>query len=501
MQGKKLGIVVIGALFAVFFSAGLAVRSGEKSAAPSFSREEVAEHSSDGDCWLIVDGMVFDMSEASKGHPGRFTCGGDGTENYFKNHGPGVSAKMMQFYIGDLADGGEKKEDAANEEGEKKSATIAPEKELFVPEGSWDPKELMIVMERENRSLLAIDGKTHTPVGRVKDIGERVHTQVFSPDGNFAYHISRDGWLTKIDLRTLDPVGFVRVGESSRGTALSEDGRFVAVGNYEPPTAVFVDADTMEIVKTIDLFDYENGKRVSARAGAMVEYGNKIIVTLKDTASVWVVDTEKRGLPITQYFWDIGSDDDILHDGYLTSDGKYFVVAMQESNNVWVMDASTMTPVATVPTGKKPHTGPGATWKNYTFVPALGEGKITAIDTRTWTPAAYIKTGGPGLFVRSYPDESYPYIWADTAFEENEDEIYVIDGRTLEIVKTLVPMEGKRSIHPEFTRDGKFVYVAVWTGDKVFVYDADTFEVVKEIDAITPSGISNVGIRLEEPGI
>lgn len=62
-------------------------------------------------------------------------------------------------------------------------------------------------------------------------------------------------------------------------------------------------------------------------------------------------------------------------------------------------------------------------------------------------------------------------------------------------------MPGKKAVHPEFTRDGKYVYVGVWGGNKVYVYDAKTLEVVTTIDAVTPTGISNVGLRTEEPGL
>jgi len=498
MKKEYSGIIIILLILAIAVGiGGLMQKTGDKDSGDKYTVGDVAKHNKTDDCWLIVDELVFDLTEQSKAHPGAFTCGGDGSENYHKNHGPKIRDKMMVFLIGELVGGHE----SAGNLGITETAPISPKKELFVPEGSWNPLDLMIVMERENRSLLAIDSSTHKSVGRVKDIGERVHTQVFSPDGNFTYHISRDGWLTKIDLRTLDPVGFVKVGTDSRGTALTDDGKIVAVGNYAPESVVLIDAETLEIIKSIDLFDYEGGVRVASRAGALVEDGENIIVALKDTASVWVIDAGARGMPVSKYYWDIGTDEDVLHDGYLTADGKFFVVSVQGSDYVWVLDTDTFEEVAKVTTGQKPHTGPGATWGNTTFVPALGEGLITAIDTLTWEPKKYIKTGGPGLFIRSYPDPSYPYVWADTAFEDQEDEIYVIDGEKLEIVETLIPMEGKRSIHPEFTRDGKFVYVAVWMGDKVYVYDSLTFEVVTTIDAITPSGISSVGLRIEEPGI
>lgn len=505
---KKDALIAL-VITAVVVAAGVTVTAYKKSGASVdaeggkiYMATEVAAHNKTEDCWVVIDGLVFDLTESSKTHPGMFTCGGDGSANYHKNHGPTIRSRMMPFLIGKInpASAGQLATRAAV--AATTTETIAPTRELFAKEGSWNPLDLMIVMERDNKSLLAIDGSTHKAVGRVKDIGKQVHTQVFSPDGKFTYHISRDGWLTKIDLRTLKPAGFVRVGTDSRGTGITDSGKYVAIGNYEPRNVVIIDAETLAIIKKIDLLDTTGGTVTSSRAGAVAEYGEKFIVSLKDARSVWVIDTEKRGIPVSNYFWDIGQKGDVLHDGYLTPDSKFYITAVQGSDVAWVLDTKNMKEVAEVKTGKTPHTGPGATWGNYTFVQALAEGVLTAIDMRTWTVAAYIKTGGAGLFTRSYyKDPSYPYIWADTAFGEVKDEIDVIDGATLKIVKKLFPMKGERAVHPEFTRDGKFVYVAVWTGNKVFVYDSKTFEVVATIDAITPTGISSVDLRTEEPGL
>lgn len=471
---------------------------------------EVAVHNKIDDCWIILDNKVFNMTEASKGHPSMFNCGGDGSAVYHKNHGPVIRDRMNPYANGKLDDASISKL-AGNKQATSteiigtavQEVEIHPHPELFVPKGSWNPLDIMMVMERDNHSLLAIDGSTHKAVGRINDIGSQPHTEVFSPDGNYTFHISRDGWLTKINLKTLEEVKHVKVGISSRGTGLTDDGKYIVIGNYEPQNVVILDAHTLEIIKTIDLFDVRDGKTIRSRAGAVVESGDKIFVALKDLQSVWVIDISKRGFPISNYFWNIGKEGDTLHDAYLTPDGKFFIAAVQGSDFAWVLDTRTMKEVARVPTGKTPHTGPGATWHNITFVPSLGEGSITAIDMNTWTAKAYIKTAGPGLFVRSYSkDPSYPYIWADSPLAtKGDDQIYVIDGQTLTIKKTLIPMPGKKAVHPEFSRDGKYVYVGVWGGNKVYVYDSKTFEVIATIDAITPTGISNVGLRVEEPGL
>lgn len=492
-------VVLIGAL--VFFLQGVREETEEPEKESGFSAVQVATHGSDDDCWLIIDRQVFDVTEAAKWHPGMFKCGTDASENYHKNHGPIVRPQMLVYKIGELK-GEEGRRVSPDDQVKEQRESIDPKTEFLVENKVLNTLDLMAVVERDNESLLFIDSSIHVPIARITNVGYQPHTEVFSPDAKFSYLISRDGWVTKINLETLLAEKSVRVGTNSRGTALTDDGKFLVIGNYEPETIVVLNPETLEIIKTIDLVVVRDGKTLRSRAGALVESGQQVIVALKDLNSVWVLDTSKQDLPISNMFWNIGGMESLLHDGYLTADGKFFVVAAQDANVVWVLDLKTMKEVARVPTGKKPHTGPGATWGHTTFVPSLGEGILTAIDTRTWTAEKYITTGGPGLFVRSYDDPKYPYVWADAAFGgEHNDEIYVIDGKTLEIVKTLIPMDGKQVIHPEFTRDGKYVYVIVWGGNKVYVYDSLTFEVKATIDATTPSVISNVGVRIREPGI
>jgi DNA-binding beta-propeller fold protein YncE len=452
----------------------------------TYTMAEVTKHNRPEDCWLVIDNLVFNATEAAVAHPAMFNCGTDASANYHKNHGDKISDKMMKFYIGKLS--GEAKTEAKT----KSYDSLSPTKELYAEVGSWENEELMAVVEKDAENILFIDGTDHETVGRIKGVGFQPHTSVFSPDKKYMY----------INLSTLEPEIHVRVGTNSRGTALTDDGKYLAVGNYEPHNIVVVDADTMKTVKTIDASGTVDGKSVGSRVGVVVEKGQDFIVGLKDVNSVWVIGQNNSEWVVKNKYDNIGKNQSPMHDGYLTPDGKYFVIAVQGANAVWVLNTANWQTVGEVATGKTPHTGPGATWGNTTYVPALEEGLITAINTETWQPVASIKTGGPGLFVRSYfGNPNYPYVWADTAFGEHKDEIYVIDARTNTIAKTLIPVKGKSSWHPEFTLDGSSVYVVSQEGNEVTVYDANNFEVKARIKADTPSAVSNVGLRVEEPGL
>lgn len=465
----------------------------------AFTRDDVALHNNTEDCWIIIDEKVFNATEPARLHPALFSCGTDASENYHKNHGATIRDKMMKYFIGDVMEG---TGITAVDTPFTKNESLNPKRELFVQEGSWQPRELIVIVEKDTENLLFVDGTTHVPVGRIHKVGFQPHTSVFSSDARFMYIISRDGWLTKIDLSTLQSIKNVRVGENSRGTGLTTNDKYIAIGNYDPGNLVILETQTLETVKTIPLTETVNGKEITSRAGAVVENENSIIVALKDATSVWVIDTDQPDFPITHKFSGIGNNIPALHDAFLTPNGKYYVVASQGSKTAWILDLTTMKPLAEIQTGEVPHTGPGATWNNFLYIPSLGEGNITVVDTTTWKTIKRIPTGGPGLFVRSYnKNPNYPYIWADTAFGDHKDEIYVIDGKSNEIIKTLTPLPGEDSWHPEFTYDGKFVYVVSKSGNQIIVYDAYTFEVIKRIPSDTPSAVSNVGIRIEEPGL
>lgn len=384
---------------------------------------------------------------------------------------------------------------------EKTLQVLIPEEELPTSI-TWEGKveDLMIVIEREAGSIAVIDGTTHKIIKHIEGLGVRPHVASFSSDGRWCYITARDGWLNKIDLYSLQLVRRIRVGLDTRGLAISEDDKYVIVGNYVPNTAVILDAKTLKPLKIIKTFGVNpDGEAVESRVCAVLDSPlGYFIVALKEAGQVWIIDHKDPNFPIVATIENAGR---ILHDAFLTPDGKYFMIASQKDDVMAIVDLEKLKLYTKIHSGVKPHPGPGAIWKNLAFSPSIGEGNVTVWDISTWEVVKYIPTAGPGLFIRSYEygETGYKYVWVDTVFGPNNDTIQVIDAETLEVVKTLKP--GLRSLHPEFTYDGKYVYVSIWDEDKIVVYDANTFEVITEIIGVkTPTGIFNVGIRAKEVG-
>ena len=111
----------------------------------------------------------------------------------------------------------------------------------LVPLAGLDAEELRgtgdlgIVVERAGGSLQIVDTSTRRALGRVKGLGDLSHASaVFSPDQRFAYVFGRDGGLTKVDLLTRSIAKRIIQAGNSIGGAISDDGRLIAVSNYEP---------------------------------------------------------------------------------------------------------------------------------------------------------------------------------------------------------------------------------------------------------------------------
>jgi mono/diheme cytochrome c family protein len=113
-----------------------------------------------------------------------------------------------------------------------------------------------------------------------------------------------------------------------------------------------------------------------------------------------------------------------------------------------------------------------------TVMPAWGATGLS--DEEIWVLVGYIRS-----------NDHSPYVWADSMFAKPANHIYVFDKNPpFTVVKVIE--EGTQPLHPEFTADGRFVYVADWQDNLVRVYSATTFEKVAEISGIeAPSGIFN----------
>jgi cytochrome c553 len=360
-----------------------------------------------------------------------------------------------------------------------------------------DPMNLFVVVETGDHHATILNGDTLEPVTRFPTRFALHGGPKFTPDGRHVVFMSRDGWLTKYDLWTLQVVAEVRAGINSRNIALSRDGRHVAVANYLPMTLVILSAADFSVERIIDVAD-ENGKGSRVSAVYQARPRDSFVAALKDVAEVWEIPTsdaagKRLGLP------ELGvrriKVPEPLDDFFFDPAYRNLLGSAREGQAALVIDMDQAREVKRLSLPGLPHLGSGIAWtregRAVMATPHLREARITVLDLEDWHEVKTIATPGPGFFMRSH-DKS-PYAWTDGMLGKTRDTMAILDKSSLEIVRTLTPMPGKTAAHVEFDRHGRYALVSVWEKEgALVVYDAATFAEVKRIPMSKPSGKYNV---------
>ncbi|MBT5919087.1 MAG: cytochrome C oxidase Cbb3 [Alphaproteobacteria bacterium] len=380
------------------------------------------------------------------------------------------------------------------------------------PPFSADPLNLFTVVETGDHHVTILDGDKFEPLARFATRFAVHGGAKYSPDGRFMYLASRDGWVSKYDLYSLQVVSEIRAGINTRNVAVSSDGKFLMVGNTLPHTLVALSAETLRPIKVIDVKDKHGvSSRVSAVYNAPPR--NSFVAALRDIPEIWEISydpkvkiykglvhtynednpegiAEKGPFPVRQIVLD-----DYLDDFFFDLDYRNLIGAARNAKNGQVVNMNVGRKIADIDLAGMPHLGSGITW-NYQGKPVLATphlkgGQVSVIDMQNWSTVKIIEPKGPGFFMRSH--KNTPYAWVDVFFGPNKDLMHIINKRTLEIVKTIRPVPGKTAAHIEFDRDGSHAILSIWDQDgAIIVYDAKTLEEVKRLPMKKPSGKYNV---------
>lgn len=354
--------------------------------------------------------------------------------------------------------------------------------------------DLGLIIERATGSVLVIDHSEHEILGRVEGLGDLSHASVvYSRDARYGYVFGRDGGLTKVDLLTRTISERVIQGGNSIGGAISQDGRYVAVSNYEPGGVNIFDADTLETLMEIPaVYTNANGEQDQSKTVGLVDApGNRFVFSLFEAGEIWTVDMHTTPPDVTRY--DAGKEP---YDSLITPDGRYYIAGLFGEDGLSMMDlwapekgAQAILPdygkgEQRLPVYKMPHLEGWAIADGYAFVPAVGRHEVLVANMDDWSMVDRIPVQGQPVFVMSSPDNRQ--IWVSFAHPKN-DVVQVIDSQTRDIIRTLEP--GKSVLHMEFTPRGEEVWVSSRDSDRVTVYSTRTLEEVATLPAQKPSGI------------
>ncbi|MDW3225768.1 MAG: cytochrome D1 domain-containing protein [Paracoccaceae bacterium] len=345
--------------------------------------------------------------------------------------------------------------------------------------------DMGVVIERTTGSVLIVDQSDMGVIARVEGFGDLSHASaVFSPDQRFAYIFGRDGGLTKLDLVTQSIAGRVMQAGNSIGGAISDDGRLVAVSNYEPGGVRVFDAKTLDLVA-----DFPTASKT---IGLVDAPGGRFVFSMWDTGETWIADMS-GGAPEVTKITGMGANP---YDALITGDGRRYIVGLFGEDGLSTLDLWSEAPVVQrilpgygrgeepLPVYKMPHLEGWALAGDRFALPAVGRHEVLWLDAQRLSELGRTKTHGQPVFAVARPDGRH--VWVNYA-HPNNDTVEIIEAASGEVVQTLKP--GPAVLHMEFTARGHQVWVSVRDANRIDIYDTQTFEKIGEVPAQTPSGI------------
>ncbi|MFZ5608862.1 MAG: cytochrome D1 domain-containing protein [Pseudomonadota bacterium] len=351
--------------------------------------------------------------------------------------------------------------------------------------------DMGVVVERASGALLIIDQTARAALGRVTGLGDLSHASVvFSPDERFAYVFGRDGGLSKVDILHQSITNRVVQSGNAIGGAISDDGRLVAVSNYQPGGVRVFDARTLAMVADIPAV-WAGG--LSKTIGLVDAPGRRFVFTLWDAGETWIADFSRGPTPAITKITGIGA---YPYDALITADGRRYIVGLFGEDGLTALDLWQDPPrprrvlagygkgEEKRPVYKMPHLEGWALAGERFVLPAVGRREVLWLDARSLEEVGRTATHGQPVFAVARPDGRQ--VWVNFAHPDN-DTIQVIDALTGAVVKQWAP--GPAVLHIAFTPRGSEAWVSVRDAGRVDVYDAHSFEKKAEIKADSPSGI------------
>ena len=341
-----------------------------------------------------------------------------------------------------------------------------------------------------------INSTTHQQIGEIPT-GTAAHIIDYNPaNPRWAYVKTDTAEIFKVDLYSMKAVRSVKTGFNGPGLGVSRDGKYIMAGSYVPHNAVILDADTLEPLKTFELEGVDpDGKMVSSDSGMIIgtPFADIFAIALENAGQVWVVDL-KEGFPVTK-IENVGRH---LHDAFLSHGGSKLMVASYDDSIVTAIDLKDRKIIKKLEAGCVPHVGGGSVvevdGRTLGFGTNFGDCDkmvVSVWDLDTMEVVKQVPVSGGTESPAAHANA--PYVPVDIISKDRRARtVQLIDKKSLEVVKTLDV--GGHAYFPEYSADGKFLYVSAgYSGDEVVVYDSTSLEKVASVAMESPAGIFSHG--------
>ncbi len=333
--------------------------------------------------------------------------------------------------------------------------------------------EKVYVIEREDGCVAVIENfklKNH-----ICDLGNLNHAVLkFDPyNRNYAYVISRDGYISMIDTQKDILLKKLKTGNSGIGFTILKD--HIAVAHYDPKVVVILEKGLIP------------RKRIgtgSRNVGIKTD-GRFIVFSLMDTDQIWILDSEE-GFKVVKKFVNVGK---MPFDAFLKD--KAYIVGFFKESNLGILDLTDFSykkqKLKEIKEGiplKIPHFGTWGIYKDTAYIPAVGDNKVHILDLQNFSYKGFVELIGFPVFALVSPVGNFVVV---NYSGKKENYISIISIKENEVLKNI--KAGERVMHFRFSKDGQRLYLSSYFDNKLKIFDTASWKVIKEIDIPSPSGI------------
>ncbi|WP_047551822.1 YVTN family beta-propeller repeat protein [Methylotenera sp. G11] len=322
-------------------------------------------------------------------------------------------------------------------------------------------------------------------------IGLAFNVNANAADRGKAYVSNQDGGVTVIDLNTMATSASIDVkGEGPRGLAISDDGKLLVVATRENGSVSVIDTATNEVIKQIPVGKNPEFVRVrgnfafvsyepSAKGGPPPAPGSAAAKEAEkeaedddaEPARIGIIDL-KLGKKVREIVG--GPETEGIE---FSKDGKQLVITNEADNTVTVHNMKTGKLLKTIKThkyGDRPR-GVKVSPDGKTYVVTLEYGNKFMVLDKNFKVLRTVDTGATPYGIAYDRAGEHIYVAANKA-----KTLEVFNAKTYEKVKQVTT--GNRCWHFSFTPDDKEILLACGKSDAVFVIDTEKLEITKQIE-------------------
>ncbi len=332
--------------------------------------------------------------------------------------------------------------------------------------------DLQLVVMGGGHDIIIFDGEQLTPVQRIHKRSALVGDPQRTRDGRFAYFATRDGWISKFDLRQRRTVAGIRVGDVCNHLLISGDGKVLVAASDAPGSIVLVDAD-LNLLKTHAAISKDGKTHSSVAAIHHAAPRRSFIVALADVPEIWEISYNPTAddVPVGMIH-DFQYKEGSFVSGFLNprrtilsapmvdfflAPGSNELIGKQRGNpmaQVVHLDVRKVIAEINGPGTPQLCCAANASWngKRVAAMRSRQDGFVALIDADEWKVIKTIAVPGAGRFLQSHAATSY--IWTDSGAGKTPDTLLAFDTSPMEKASELRPAPGREIASFTFTHDG-----------------------------------------------